>query len=315
MQKKASLVFLQVIEKFGKNAIFPNVAPKTINEKFNIICPVHGEVETWLSKYKKIKQACWKCGIGLIVVKDGHKQCKDCKEWKPLDQYKLEKGKRPKPRCIECDKKFNVARSVNRDKEKVKANQQRALAKKQAIRQETSWIGKSSKIIVKQCEQCEKATTYKGTVGKRFCSVECSRKFVSVKFTGRKLNRSIKEYSCRTCKSSFLSTTPGQCSECKEVAYKINKKAQKKKRRAALRTVAIQAVIDKKVFDRDKWKCCNCRCKVQKVDILRDNAAEVDHIVPISLGGPHSYSNVQTLCRKCNQEKNNNYYGQLILSI
>ncbi len=93
------------------------------------------------------------------------------------------------------------------------------------------------------------------------------------------------------------------------------KKTQKAKRRAILRTNIVHNVSPVKVFQRDKWKCCNCGCKVQKVNILADNAAELDHVVPLSLEGPHSYSNVQTLCRRCNQAKSNNYKGQLVLHI
>ena len=37
--------------------------------------------------------------------------------------------------------------------------------------------------------------------------------------------------------------------------------------------------------------------------VTRDDYAHLDHIIPLSKGGPHLLSNVQTLCRKCNLEK------------
>ncbi|WP_369292664.1 HNH endonuclease [Nocardioides abyssi] len=37
----------------------------------------------------------------------------------------------------------------------------------------------------------------------------------------------------------------------------------------------------------------------------RTESIELDHIVPISLGGPHSLSNAQLLCQPCNGSKGN----------
>jgi HNH endonuclease len=60
-----------------------------------------------------------------------------------------------------------------------------------------------------------------------------------------------------------------------------------------------------KVFDRDGWRCKNCR--VRSPRYLRGTsdlrAPELDHIIPLALGGDHDYDNVQLLCRKCNGAK------------
>lgn len=62
-----------------------------------------------------------------------------------------------------------------------------------------------------------------------------------------------------------------------------------------------------KVFERDKWKCQICGVKTPRR--LRgkydDNAPELDHIMPLSLGGARSYMNTQCACRKCNSDKSN----------
>ena len=57
------------------------------------------------------------------------------------------------------------------------------------------------------------------------------------------------------------------------------------------------------VFKKDNWTCRMCSTKVQKVNIYANDAAELDHIIPISKGGTHTLDNVQTLCRQCNQFK------------
>jgi len=46
---------------------------------------------------------------------------------------------------------------------------------------------------------------------------------------------------------------------------------------------------------------------------LNKKAPELDHIVPMSKGGAHSYMNTQCLCRACNGAKSNEVIGQLRL--
>lgn len=52
-----------------------------------------------------------------------------------------------------------------------------------------------------------------------------------------------------------------------------------------------------KIFERDNFTCVNCGAKGDF------NALEVDHIIPVSQNGTNEYSNLQTLCYKCNMDK------------
>ena len=67
------------------------------------------------------------------------------------------------------------------------------------------------------------------------------------------------------------------------------------------------------IFERDKWRCRLCRRKTpQELRGTREpNAPELDHIIPLSLGGPHTRKNVQCLCATCNRKKSAKYEGQL----
>ena len=52
-----------------------------------------------------------------------------------------------------------------------------------------------------------------------------------------------------------------------------------------------------KILERDNFTC-------QKCGIKSDFAAlEIDHILPVILGGTNNEKNLQTLCYKCNMEK------------
>jgi 5-methylcytosine-specific restriction endonuclease McrA len=49
------------------------------------------------------------------------------------------------------------------------------------------------------------------------------------------------------------------------------------------------------VFARDNWSCQYCGAP----------AENLDHVVPRSRGGPHSWDNVVAACRRCNSRKEN----------
>lgn len=55
------------------------------------------------------------------------------------------------------------------------------------------------------------------------------------------------------------------------------------------------ALTRRAVFARDHWSCQYCGRP----------AENVDHVVPRSKGGPHSWDNVVASCRRCNSRKEN----------
>ena len=52
-----------------------------------------------------------------------------------------------------------------------------------------------------------------------------------------------------------------------------------------------------KVFEKDNFKCVICGASGDF------NCLEADHIIPVVDGGTNEYSNLQTLCYKCNMKK------------
>jgi HNH endonuclease len=82
---------------------------------------------------------------------------------------------------------------------------------------------------------------------------------------------------------------------------KVNKHRHRAKR-FGVEYVAINPI---KVFDRDSWRCQICDRKTPKRlrGTYADNAPELDHRVPMALGGSHTWGNVQCSCRSCNMSK------------
>jgi len=73
----------------------------------------------------------------------------------------------------------------------------------------------------------------------------------------------------------------------------------------------------KEVFIRDKYICQSCGVKTRP-DYKNPNHAKfpnLDHIIPLSIGGEHSRCNTQCLCRKCNLEKGNRHANDQMLLI
>lgn len=137
-------------------------------------------------------------------------------------------------------------------------------------------------------------------------------------------------YSTRTCivcgklfnKDYGRNTARNACSEECNMIHKQNqskrfRRIAKGKRKALTRGARAESVDPIAVFNRDGWKCQICGCKTPQRfrGTYRGNAPELDHIVPLSRGGAHTYLNTQCACRKCNGEKSNTVYGQTLLAI
>lgn len=105
---------------------------------------------------------------------------------------------------------------------------------------------------------------------------------------------------CLCCKSGRESKAKG----ISRLARKMRQKCQ-----------TVESVNPFKVFDRDGWICQLCKRKTPKAlrGTIDPRAPELDHIMPVSLGGEHSYRNTQCSCRACNGAKSNRPMGQMLL--
>lgn len=101
-------------------------------------------------------------------------------------------------------------------------------------------------------------------------------------------------------------------------AWRAGRRRYKSKRRALIRNAPRVDSIDPiEVFERDKWRCHICGEKTHRRlrGTLDDRAPELEHIVSLADGGTHTWGNVACSCRKCNQDKGAESFGQLGLSI
>lgn len=74
----------------------------------------------------------------------------------------------------------------------------------------------------------------------------------------------------------------------------------KKRRKARIRgAVEVERFAALEIYERDKWVCGIC----QEVITLGDES--LDHIKPVSKGGPHTRANVRAAHRVCNRNRGN----------
>jgi len=123
------------------------------------------------------------------------------------------------------------------------------------------------------------------------------------------------EHECCVCGKKFIANYPltKYCSDtCKRRNYKVRDTRHRYKNITVDRGITLP-----KLAKRDHNQCQICGLfvdwndyiKTDKTTICGDMYPSIDHITPISLGGLHSWSNVQLAHRGCNTRKNNKYVG------
>jgi predicted nucleic acid-binding Zn ribbon protein len=85
--------------------------------------------------------------------------------------------------------------------------------------------------------------------------------------------------------------------------------------RALTRCATAEKFDPFEIFERDKWVCrlCGQPTVKSKRGTLDPRAPELDHIIPLSVGGLHVRTNVQCACHACNMKKRNRPLGQLLM--
>lgn len=222
-------------------------------------------------------------------------------------ELKRAKDRRFKP------KKENrqIVEQKRRESEKHKEWKEQYYSAKRAKRiaeRVSSNIGAMCVVTPVACAKCGKNEVRRGDlshrpIGARFCSEHSKVNAV----TG--LIISIRQVQCRKCGSQYDGKHRNKmCPTCalssireKQRAYR---RAQPRKDDRVRKYGAIRIPFRRKdVFERDRYRCRMCGCATQKHSIYLPDAAELDHIIPLSKGGAHALYNMQTLCRRCNAIK------------
>lgn len=151
---------------------------------------------------------------------------------------------------------------------------------------------------------------------RKFCSKACYRVEVA-----RRERIDHPTRACERCGETFEASVPTVQRFCSEVCRRQvadRRRGSTAAHRARRHGAEYERVEPHQVFMRDGWRCqiCGKRTPPGRRGTLYSNAPELDHRVPLSKGGPHTYANTQTACRACNRNKSNrSSVGQMPLFV
>lgn len=74
-----------------------------------------------------------------------------------------------------------------------------------------------------------------------------------------------------------------------------------------------RSVTLKSVYTKYDGICQNCGIRTEHIHPPRPNSASMEHIIPLSSGGSHTWDNVELLCHKCNTGRNTNMQNENIV--
>ena len=141
-----------------------------------------------------------------------------------------------------------------------------------------------------------------------YCSMECAGKSNRRRAKEHGVaNYKSRQFICQECGKACITVYGDRsrkfCSS--KCVRRHHKRIGKAVRRARVKFLPYEYIDPLKIFERDKWHCKMCKVSTPKRHrgTLRNTAPELDHIIPLALGGSHTWINLQCLCRSCNHKK------------
>lgn len=166
------------------------------------------------------------------------------------------------------------------------------------------------------CERCG-ATFLNSRKSCRFCSDSCRNKSYNESRKQKSVAVHEKRF-CVKCGELFVTTNNRQkfCSrKCGKAFRGLGRKYTSSRDERLQEAVKYDKAVNlHTLIKRDNNKCmiCGCDCDLYDYEVTASGAImcgykypTIDHIIPCSKGGEHTWNNVQLACLRCNREKSN----------
>lgn len=253
------------------------------------------------------------------------KRCSECGTEKPLDAYYFEKGK-PRARCKECHKARIYARR-DADPEAARAylaewRSQNREKIREADRALWTKRGESRNAQRREQRANDPETVRAKQRAWRNANLDRARELArqTRERNWDRIREQMKADYQRN-REKRLASARQYRAENKELIRQQNQRyyaenpdevsKHRARRRARMAGVEHIDYTRTEIFERDEGRCRGCRKEL----VNEPHGFQIDHIVPISLGGPDTPANVQLMCAKCNRAKWANLEGQIHLGL
>jgi HNH endonuclease/Homeodomain-like domain len=248
---------------------------------------------------------------GYIIV------CKQCKgEYKSRYKNKTKfcsdkcrssynkRNRGHKRKCEECSVVFFEYKNKKFCSDECRSKRVELNKKKREEERRNRLISKP--ILTLQCEQCEEYFKSKRK-GKRFCCNECQYNNYLHRLELKRLkDRMFFNKKCKECGKHFTTTRDKACYCSRECSNKYGNRVKETNRRKRIKAngkVNWNISIER-LLKRDGKECYLCGEDTNKnLDTNHDDYPSIEHVIPVSKGGTHTWDNVKVAHRKCNTEK------------
>jgi len=148
------------------------------------------------------------------------------------------------------------------------------------------------------CPRCGRPFPADPSSSREFCSEPCARADAWRRVLAARPHR-----LCEECGAEFPDWNGRRfCAAC--AAKRQSDVGKNHRTRARHYGVAYEPINKRRVFERDHWRCHICGRKTTlRCGWWAPRRATLDHLVPLSRGGAHVYSNVACACFECNSLK------------
>jgi len=165
-------------------------------------------------------------------------------------------------------------------------------------------IGQSSKLDFAGCANCKSLSVTFRPVKLKFCSQKCKNKYAYKEQVSKGWRRKpIAGWAeCLYCGERKWHDKHANKTFCSKACTKKHRSRVKELR--LKNNIKDRGVTLPNLIKRVGWacNCCGIKCQMP-IGFNFPDEATVDHVVPVSKGGTHTWDNVQLLCRKCNSTK------------
>jgi 5-methylcytosine-specific restriction endonuclease McrA len=215
--------------------------------------------------------------------------------------------------CLWCASVFSIKTRSSRNDGKYCSRQCRFdyLAWRTEVRRVQAEGDSWGDNITVPCLVCAKPFNTSGNRS-RICSVGCKNKQAADRARAKYIPK--EPGCCGDCGMPLERATMEYCPKCSRARLRQAKRISNRNREKIIKINTVEIVNPLVVYNRDGWVCQLCLGKIKKNSKQNDPLeATLDHIIPISKGGEHSYKNVQCAHRQCNAVKSDKTEGQLRL--